>query len=51
MGDNWNDDRSGIETDLNVVEIQEVKLFGKWSCDEINVSDMSLQVNLIKTNL
>ena len=27
------------ETDL-----PEIKLFGKWSCDEVNVSDMSLQV-------
>merc|ERR1712113_306758 len=26
------------ETDL-----PDVKLFGKWSCDEVNVSDMSLQ--------
>ena len=25
-------------------ELPEIKLFGKWSCDEVNVSDMSLQV-------
>merc|ERR1712072_1052665 len=24
-------------------ELPEIKLFGKWSCDEVNVSDMSLQ--------
>ena len=35
------------ETDL-----PEIKLFGKWSCDEVNVSDMSLQVDYaILTNL
>ncbi len=45
MGDDWNDDGGAIETGLNVAELQEVKLFGKWSCDEINVSDMSLQVS------
>ena len=25
-------------------DLPEIKLFGKWSCDEVNVSDMSLQV-------
>ena len=24
-------------------DLPEIKLFGKWSCDEVNVSDMSLQ--------
>jgi small subunit ribosomal protein S5e len=28
-----------------LAEMPEIKLFGKWSCDEVNVSDMSLQVN------
>ena len=26
-------------------DLPEIKLFGKWSCDEVNVSDMSLQVS------
>lgn len=27
-------------------ELPEVKLFGRWSCDDVEVSDMSLQVCL-----
>lgn len=26
-------------------ELPDIKLFGRWSCDEVQVSDMSLQVN------
>jgi len=29
-------------------ELPEVKLFGRWSCDDVEVSDMSLQVCYIK---
>jgi len=25
-------------------DLPEVKLFGRWSCDDVEVSDMSLQV-------
>lgn len=25
-------------------ELPEIKLFGRWSCDDVQVSDMSLQV-------
>ena len=32
-------------------ELPEIKLFGKWSCDEVNVSDMSLQVSDAKKSL
>ena len=28
-----------------VAEMPEVKLFGKWSCDDVEVVDMSLQVS------
>jgi small subunit ribosomal protein S5e len=28
-------------------ELPEIKLFGRWSCDDVQVSDMSLQVGLI----
>ena len=31
-------------------DLPEIKLFGKWSCDEVNVSDMSLQVGNAITN-
>lgn len=26
-------------------ELPEIKLFGRWSCDDVNVSDMSLAVS------
>lgn len=26
-------------------ELPEIKLFGRWSCDDVQVSDMSLQVS------
>ena len=25
-------------------ELPEIKLFGRWSCDDVQISDMSLQV-------
>lgn len=27
-------------------ELPEIKLFGRWSCDDVNVSDMSLAVSV-----
>ena len=27
-----------------MAEMPEIKLFGKWSCDEVDIIDMSLQV-------
>lgn len=27
-------------------ELPEIKLFGRWSCDDVQVSDMSLQVSM-----
>lgn len=29
-------------------ELPEIKLFGRWSCDDVNVSDMSLAVSVPK---
>merc|ERR1711868_227997 len=47
MGDGDWDDTPAKAVDLAAVEpeadLPEIKLFGKWSCDEVNVSDMSLQ--------
>ena len=28
-------------------ELPEIKLFGRWSCDDVQVSDMSLQVGCL----
>ncbi len=49
MGDDWDDEvaapAAGVVEVVNTAELPEIQLFGKWSCDEVNVSDMSLQVN------
>jgi len=36
-----------VETVAPVVaaELPDIKLFGRWSCDDVQVSDMSLQVS------
>lgn len=28
-------------------ELPEIKLFGRWPCDEVQVGDMSLQVHML----
>jgi len=47
MGDDWADEEvpmDNIEQPTTVVaELPEVKLFGKWPCEDVQVSDMSLQ--------
>lgn len=53
MGDNDNnenwDTADTVATDTIPVaqapELPEIKLFGRWSCDDVQVSDMSLQVS------
>lgn len=50
MAKDWGDEPMqtvGLDT-LPVpqpAEIPEIKLFGRWSCDDVQVSDMSLQVS------
>lgn len=40
-----------VETDGllygTTAEMPEIKLFGRWSCDDVNVSDMSLAVSIL----
>lgn len=48
MGENW--DEAPAQTAAEplpavTAEYAEVKLFGKWSCDEVQVSDISLTVS------
>jgi small subunit ribosomal protein S5e len=50
MGDDWDEEVAEATAPSAALEVAsadlpEIKLFGKWSCDEVNVSDMSLQVN------
>lgn len=45
MSDEW-----GVEESTVVVvapEVQDIKLFGKWSTDDVQVSDISLTVSII----
>lgn len=42
MSDNWDD--APVSVPQKIAEIPEIKLFGKWNCDDVQVSDMSLQV-------
>lgn len=46
MSDDWDDTSAPVAASggvvANVTEV-EVRLFNKWACDEVNVSDMSLQ--------
>ncbi len=30
-----------------MAELPEIKLFGRWSCDDVQISDMSLQVSCV----
>ena len=47
MSDDWDDDSPPAAAvgggAVTMAELPDVKLFAKWSCDEVNVSDMSLQ--------
>lgn len=47
MADDWDTPMEGVaDTALSVApatDLPEIKLFGRWSCDEVQVSDMSLQ--------
>ena len=47
-GEDWDSDDSPVKA-VDVIEVEpeaalpQIKLFGKWSCDEVNVSDISLR--------
>lgn len=49
----YEDTAQVVETVAPVVnaELPDIKLFGKWSCDDVQVSDMSLQVSRPATDL
>ena len=49
MADDWDEEGevgAAAAPVPTLAELPEIKLFGKWSCDEVNISDMSLQVSL-----
>ena len=43
MAESWD------EPSVVAAEMPEVKLFGKWSSEEVQVSDISLTVSICKT--
>ena len=46
MGDDWGgDDTAAVGEQYSVVAAPEIKLFGKWSTDDVQVSDISLTVS------
>jgi small subunit ribosomal protein S5e len=49
--ENWEETpAAGFVEQIPVVqqaELPDIKLFGKWSCDDVQVSDMSLQVRIL----
>lgn len=44
MVDDFNDEVSVGVGAPKMAELPEIKLFGRWNCDDVQVSDMSLQV-------
>ena len=47
--DNFDEEGPAQESEATLAvaqpaELPEIKLFGRWSCDDVQVSDMSLQV-------
>ena len=48
MADDWGNDESGVAGEqYTVVAVPEIKLFGKWSTDDVQVSDISLTVSIL----
>lgn len=46
--EDWGDIGAVVDQPAQIVaDLPEIKLFGRWSCDDVEVSDMSLQVCLI----
>ena len=43
MADDWGVDESPV---VVAPEVQDIKLFGKWSADDVQVSDISLTVSV-----
>lgn len=45
MSEDWDQDPPAVSNNTQALsaELPEIKLFGRWSCDDVQVSDMSLQ--------
>lgn len=45
--DNFDEPMGTLTTAAAIAVLPDIKLFGRWSCDDVQVDEMSLQVNLI----
>lgn len=45
MAEDWSDEIQTAVIAPKIAELPEIKLFGRWNCDDVQVSDMSLQVS------
>lgn len=43
----WGDEVQGGVIVPKLAELPEIKLFGRWNCDDVQVNDMSLQVSIV----
>ena len=44
MADDGHEEMAVVAAPPPPAELPEIKLFGRWSCDDVQISDMSLQV-------
>lgn len=47
--DDYDDGQGGGIAAPQLAVLPEIKLFSRWSCDDVEVPDMSLQVSIIFT--
>ena len=45
MADDGHEEMAVVAAPPPPAELPEIKLFGRWSCDDVQISDMSLQVS------
>ncbi|KAG5893592.1 hypothetical protein JTB14_019263 [Gonioctena quinquepunctata] len=43
MDEDWTNEVQGAVAAPKIAELPEIKLFSRWNCDDVQVSDMSLQ--------
>ena len=51
MADDGHEEQAVAVAPPPPAELPEIKLFGRWSCDDVQISDMSLQVGYVSTAL
>lgn len=47
MADDGHEEQAVAVAPPPPAELPEIKLFGRWSCDDVQISDMSLQVSCV----